>query len=112
MQIFHHKNKSKTPRLPSTRILYAQRITHDPYIDWEVVVMVAFLVSFACIGLGVWMYYTTAERLGSSDTVLAPKKLSFDPVVMDETLLKFESRATERANILRSGYVGPNDPSL
>lgn len=87
-------------------------VGHDPFLDWLFIIVIGVIVTGILVSAGLLSYRRVGSIL-SQPPSQATSTLSsaIDPAMLDHVLGQFESRAQERAELIK-GYKGPLDPSL
>jgi len=88
------------------------RIGRDSFVDWAIILGIAFVISLVLISVGILAYMGVERELSAGTAAFPPPaSRSFDAVTMDMVLGAFDERAAMNASTIRS-YRGPGDPSL
>lgn len=88
------------------------RIIHDPYIGWTILLVLAFMLTIALVIFGIYTYGNMNNSLGESDkSIHQDQKEIFDTDVFERLLKDYNKRAIDHASLIKS-YSGPGDPSI
>ncbi|MFA6404583.1 MAG: hypothetical protein WCW03_01110 [Candidatus Paceibacterota bacterium] len=92
--------------------LNINRIIHDPYIGWTILLVFAFILTVALVIFGIYTYRNMNNSLSESGgSIHQDQKEIFDTNVFERLLKDYNKKATDHASLIKA-YSGPGDPSI
>lgn len=87
-------------------------IVNDPFLDWMIIIVLAFVTVIALVALGAYVYVGTAARLSAAPPTVPRIDMSrINTKALGDVLEEFDGRAAERA-LPAKAFIAPKDPSL
>ncbi|HEX7724522.1 MAG TPA: hypothetical protein VF438_02170 [Candidatus Paceibacterota bacterium] len=105
------KNASSSSR-PTLSGSIGHQIATDPFLDWLLILAIAFMAALILVGTDISVYLDSRARLEAPVTVSArTQTLPLDEAAMMKIIQSLEGRAESRSRVLH-GFVAPRDPTL
>lgn len=108
-----NNSPQKAPR--AAHIQRADRlhvVVNDPFLDWLIILILAFVTVLTLVAVGASVYLDTGARLSTPPPAAHRSGMSkVNTEMLGDILEEFDARARERALPARA-FSAPKDPSL